>query len=89
MKRTIERYVRALGQPFTYDLRRNVYLWFGFLWGVPVPIFSLALDCSLGAAGRGPWEALLEHPVHLFFLAHPFLFALTFGAMGDVRHSLE
>jgi len=89
MKRTIEKYLRALGQSFTYDLRRNHYLWFGFLWGIPVPIFSIALDCSLGAEGRGPLNALLEHPLHLFFLAHPFLFGLTFGAMGTVRHSLE
>jgi diguanylate cyclase (GGDEF)-like protein len=89
MKRTIERYLRALGQPYTIDLRRNVYLWFGFLWGIPIPIFSLALDCTLGAEGRGPWKALLEHPVHLFFLAHPFLFALIFGTMGTVRHVLE
>jgi diguanylate cyclase (GGDEF)-like protein len=89
MKRTIERYLKALGRSFTYDLRRNHYLWFGFLWGIPVPIFSLALDCSLGAEGRGPLRAFFEHPLHLFFLAHPFLFAITFGAMGTVRHSLE
>src|SRR5262245_57695939 len=89
MKRPVERYLKALGQPFTYDLRRNVYLWFGFLWGIPVPVFSLALDCSLGADGRGPWGVLVEHPLHLFFLAHPFFFALTFGAMGTVRHTLE
>jgi diguanylate cyclase (GGDEF)-like protein len=89
MKRTIETYLKAFGKPFTYNLRRNYYLWFGFLWGIPVPVFSLVLDVSLGPDGRGPLAAFLQHPLHLFFLAHPFLFALTFGAMGTVRHALE
>jgi diguanylate cyclase (GGDEF)-like protein len=90
MRTTIRTYLRAFGQGFTYDVRKNVYLWFGFLWGIPIPIVSLALDCSLDAApGRTVLDAILQHPVHLFFLAHPILFALVFGAMGTVRHRLE
>jgi diguanylate cyclase (GGDEF)-like protein len=80
----------AFGCRFTYDVVRNHYLWFGFLWGIPVPIVSLALDLSLSnLPGRSPLGAILEHPVHFFFLVHPFLFALIFGAMGTVRHALE
>ncbi|MBI3855998.1 MAG: GGDEF domain-containing protein [Planctomycetes bacterium] len=90
MRNTVRTYLSAFGRSFTYDLRRNAYLWFGFLWGIPVPIVSLALDCSLCAIpGRTPWDALLQHPVHFLFLAHPFLFALVFGAMGTVRQRLE
>jgi diguanylate cyclase (GGDEF)-like protein len=90
MKRTIQTYVAAFGRRFTYDVRRNHYLWFGFLWGIPVPIVSIALDCSLcDFPGRTPLDAVVQHPVHLIFLAHPLLFALIFGAMGAVRHSLE
>lgn len=87
--RTIRNYLAAFGRGFTYNAVKNHYLWFGFLWGIPIPIVSLALDCSLGSAGRSPAQALLEHPVHLLFLAHPLLFALIFGAMGTVRHKLE
>lgn len=87
--RTVRNYVAAFGRGFTYNLLKNHYLWFGFLWGIPVPIVSLALDCNLGAGGRTPLQALAEHPVHLLFLAHPLLFALIFGAMGTVRHKLE
>lgn len=90
MKKTIETYLKAFGQRFTYDILHNHYLWFGFLWGIPIPIFSIALDLALaGAPGRSPMAAVVEHPVHLFFLAHPVLFALVFGAMGTVRHALE
>ncbi len=86
----IRTYLGAFRRAFTYDARRNVYLWFGFLWGLPIPLFSILLDLSLaGVGGRGPLDAIGQHPIHLFFLAHPVLFALVFGAMGTVRHELE
>jgi diguanylate cyclase (GGDEF)-like protein len=86
----VKTYLKAFGQAFTFDARKNVYLWFGFLWGLPVPVFSILLDLSLGGSGvRTPFQAIGEHPIHLFFLAHPVLFALVFGAMGTVRHELE
>lgn len=88
--KTIRAYVRAFGQGYTYDPRRNLHLWFGLLWGLPVPMFSIALDLALApAAGRGPAQVIAEHPYQIFFLAHPLLFALVFGAMGSMRHELE
>ncbi|HXX95278.1 MAG TPA: GGDEF domain-containing protein [Planctomycetota bacterium] len=88
--RIVKTYLAAFGRPFTYDVRQNVYLWFGLLWGLPVPIFSIILDLSLGGLSRAnPLTAIHEHPIHLFFLAHPALFAVVFGAMGTVRHDLE
>jgi diguanylate cyclase (GGDEF)-like protein len=79
-----------LRSPHTYDPRRNLDLWFGLIWGLPVPMFSLALDLALvPSPGRGPIDAIRDHPYQLFFLAHPLLFALVFGAMGAVRHELE
>jgi len=90
MQKIVGAYLAAFGQTFTYDVRRNVYLWFGFLWGIPVPIVSLSLDCTLSAGpGWTLFSAISHHPIHLFFLAHPILFALVFGAMGTVRHRLE
>src|SRR6185436_12915147 len=51
---------------------------------------SLALDGALSPApGWTLIAAICLHPIHLFFLAHPILFALVFGAMGTVRHRLE
>jgi diguanylate cyclase (GGDEF)-like protein len=55
-----------------------------------VPVFSILLDLSLsGVPGRTTLDALAEHPIHWLFIAHPFLFAVVFGAMGTVRHDLE
>jgi diguanylate cyclase (GGDEF)-like protein len=86
---TVRAYLRAFRSPFTYDLRRNVYMGFGFIWGVPVPFFSVVLDLTLSPELHTPWEVIVQHPVHLFFLAHPLLFAGVFGAMGTVRRELE
>jgi diguanylate cyclase (GGDEF)-like protein len=82
-------FARAFGRLYTYDLRHNGYLRFGLLWGLPVPLFSIALDLHAAPPGHGPLEAMLAHPFHLFFLAHPLFFGLLFGAMGTVRHDLE
>jgi diguanylate cyclase (GGDEF)-like protein len=82
-------FLNALGRPYTYDVRRNPYVGFGFFWGLPVPFFSVVLDLVLAGGGRTPLEAILAHPIHVFFLGHPFLFALLFGAWGTIRHDLE
>ena len=87
MERIVRAYLAAFGRAFTYDARRNVYLWFGFLWGIPIPVATIALDSIL--CSTPPMEAIARHPVHFFFLVHPILFALVFGAMGTVRHRLE
>ncbi len=90
MPRIVRTYLAAFRQSFTYNPRKNVYFWFGVLWGIPVPVVTMGLDYSLtGLGGRSLLEVIQEHPVHLFFLAHPLLFGLIFGAMGTVRHELE
>src|SRR5437867_3517329 len=84
-RRTVFReYLRAFAERHTYDLFRNRTALFGFVWGLPVPVFSLGLDLWLSGHGS-PARGLAEHPFHLFFLAHPFLFAFLFGAFGTIR----
>lgn len=90
MMKTVSTYLRSFARSHTYDVRRNAYLWFGFLWGLPVPVFAIAFDLTLsGMGGKSPFDAVAQHPIHLFFLAHPALFATIFGAMGTIRHDLE
>jgi diguanylate cyclase (GGDEF)-like protein len=86
----LARFLHALATPGTYDLRHNPEAWFGLVWGLPVPLFSLSLDCYLiGIDGRTLLDILGEHPWHLAFLAHPPLFAIIFGAMGTLRRETE
>lgn len=83
-------FLRALGDPFTWNPRKNLYLWFGFLWGIPVPLYSLCLDaCLCGWSGRSIFDMIGDHSVHYFALAHPFIFGAVFGALGTIRRDLE
>jgi diguanylate cyclase (GGDEF)-like protein len=89
LHQTVATYLKAFGRSFTYNPLKNHYVGFGFLWGSPIPIVCLAMDIHLGPAGRTVLQAIVDHPVHLVFFAHPLLFGLIFGAMGTVRHKLE
>lgn len=84
-------FMRALGRVHTYDLRRNLFAWFGLAWGLPIPIFSLAIDHWLldEFGHRSPFSILVDHPWHFFFLAHPPAFALIFGAIGTMFEDLK
>lgn len=80
----VAEFVRALREPLTYQPWRNLYGAFGFLWGLPIPVFSVSIHCW--ATGH-PFslDFLARFPVHLIFALHPLLFAVVFGAMGSVR----
>jgi diguanylate cyclase (GGDEF)-like protein len=83
-------FLRAFARGYTYDPRRNSYLWLGVFWGLLVPFFTVAFDARLlTLEGRGFFEALRSHPTHLLLAIHPLLLGVLFGAMGTVRRDLE
>lgn len=88
----VKEFIKALGQRHTYNIRKNWYCFFGILWGIPVPIVTMAVD--LYSAGLKPtinniFTTIQTHPFHLFFLLHPLIFGVVFGAMGSVRFNKE
>jgi diguanylate cyclase (GGDEF)-like protein len=82
--KTIRAFLHAFGDRHTYDVRTNVHLWFGLLWGIPVPIFLLILSDESSLA-----RFLQGGGMKAVFLLHPVLFALVFGALGSMRAKLE
>jgi hypothetical protein len=86
--RRVRAYVKAIARTYSFNPGKNPYVGFGFAWGLPVPLFSIAFDLSPGKPGRGALDAISEHPVQIFFLLHPFIFAAVLGVMGTVRHDL-
>ncbi len=82
----IDDFLRALRDPRTYWPPRNVYAAFGFLWGLPIPVFSISLHTWLGGNARAIFDAW---PVHAAFALHPLLFLVVFGAMGTMRRWKE
>ena len=83
-------FLRAFRKPYTYDVRRNSYLWLGVFWGLLIPLFVYAFDVSLlEPGGKGFLEAFRAHPTHVVLLIQPGILGILFGAMGSVRHDLE
>jgi diguanylate cyclase (GGDEF)-like protein len=88
--RTFAAFLRAFRKSYTYDPRRNSYLWLGAFWGLLIPSFVYIFDLGLlEPGGKGPLEAFRAHPTHLILLIQPVLLGILFGALGSVRHDLE
>jgi signal transduction histidine kinase len=84
----IGEFLTALADRRTYNPRRNGYVFFGLLWGIPIPVVTVGVDLyaqSLFPTARNVANVLLAHPFQIFFLLHPLLFGILFGALGTVR----
>ena len=87
----ISEFFIAAGKPFSYNLRRNIYIWFGILWGLPVPVVTVLIQAHfIQASGvEDPFLATFSSPVQWFFLADPLLFGLVFGVLGTIRQDKD
>ena len=88
----VKEFIRALGKGHTYNIRRNSYFIFGILWGIPIPIVTLGIALyyrNLALSSNNVLTEIIANPIHLFFLMHPILFGIVFGAMGTVRDEKE
>lgn len=88
----VREFLKALVQKRTYSVSKNWYCFFGILWGIPIPIVTIGID--LYSTGLTPTISNIirittTHPLHFFFLLHPILFGIVFGAMGTVRYNKE
>ncbi len=85
-------FLAALGDRRTYNPRRNGYVFFGILWGIPVPIVTIGVNLyvlQLAPTPANILHILVNHPFQLIFLLHPLLFGILFGALGTVRDRKE
>ena len=83
MRRTVGTFFRSFGDRHTYDLRTNHHIWFGLLWGLPIPFYLVVLGGGESMTGLArffhtPW-------MRGFFLLHPILFALVFGSLETMK----
>ena len=88
----VKEFAMALCRIRTYSISKNWYCFFGILWGIPIPIVTIGID--LYSTGLDPAipniiGIITTHPLHFFFLLHPILFGIVFGAMGTVRYNKE
>jgi diguanylate cyclase (GGDEF)-like protein len=87
----IKEFAEAARQPFSYNLRKNIYIWFGILWGLPIPLVTILLHAHfLKVKGlEGLCGEVLGNPMQWFFLAHPLVFGIIFGILGTIRNGKE
>lgn len=91
MPNQIREFLRAVQSPYSYNLKNNLYIWFGVFWGMPIPMVTLLYENRiLASSGNGgnPFE-LLNSPIQWLFLFHPLLFGVIFGILGTVRQEKE
>lgn len=79
---TVREFARALVHPFTYDLCRNWYIFFGALWGATFPLIVFLFHLY---DDHAPPLATDDFG----FLAFPAVFAVVFGTLGTVRREKE
>ena len=91
ISRQINKFFSAALQSFSYNLRRNIYIWFGILWGLPIPLVTILIQAHfLEASGvENPYLTATSSPLQWFFLAHPLLFGLIFGILGTIKNDRD
>lgn len=87
----ITEFFQAARQPFSYNLKRNLYIWFGLIWGLPVPLATLLIQMHFldKAGAHQPLLDAVRAPLQWFFLVHPLLFAVIFGILGTIRYEKD
>jgi diguanylate cyclase (GGDEF)-like protein len=87
IKNQIREFFAALRKKYSYDIYQNSYIWFGVLWGTPIPIVTLLLEVHFHQSSgiNYPLWTALHNPVQFFFLLHPLLFGAIFGILGTIR----
>ena len=87
----IKEFLTAARQPFSYNPQKNLYIWFGILWGLPIPLVTILMHVHFRdlKGFEGLLEQVLGSPMQWFFLAHPFMFGIIFGILGTIRNEKE
>ena len=78
--------------PYTYNPKKNIYALFGLLWGIPVPFVTIGLSIHLLGHSWTLWsiaDVLSKYPFQMFFVFHPIIFYLVFGALGTMDKNRE
>lgn len=76
---------------YSYNILKNVYIWFGIFWGLPIPIVTISLHLLFlsGSGVEAPLKIVFTTPLQWFFLVHPLLFGTLFGILGSVRREKD
>ena len=88
----VKEFILALRKNYTYNIRKNHYAIFGILWGIPVPLVTIGIGLyftGLNPSLKNIISHITVYPLHPFFIFHPVMFGIVFGAMGTIREEKE
>lgn len=87
----IKEFGAAARQSFSYNPKKNVYIWFGILWGLPIPLVTILMYVHFQGSQdvAGLLKEVFGSPLQWFFLAHPPMFGIVFGILGTIRGEKE
>lgn len=82
----VQEFCAATLKPYSYNVPKNPYIWFGFLWGAQLPVFLFVLTHVLqkNRTYSETW-ALFPPSLQIFCFAYPILFGAIFGILGTIR----
>lgn len=87
----IREFCQAASHSFSYNLKRNLYIWFGILWGLPIPLVTILIQVHFleKAGAQNFFLYIVRSPLQWFFLVHPLMFGLIFGILGTIRNEKD
>lgn len=82
----VQEFFAASLKPYSYNVPKNPYIWFGFLWGAQLPVFLLVLTRILQntSSYKETWS-LFSVSLQLFCSLYPILLGAIFGILGTIR----
>lgn len=86
-KEVIVSFFRSLTKAQTYLPHKNLYLIFGFFWGLPIPVFSFLIayiNQTINYNFVEFFTIILNQPIYWWLMLHPIIFAIVFGAIGTI-----
>ena len=90
-KEQVREFIHATTRSYSYNPFKNVYIWFGILWGLPIPLVSMLFQSLLANphSVHDLVRMVISTPAQWLFLLHPPLFGVLFGILGTIRHQKD
>lgn len=82
----VKEFFAASLQAYSYNVPKNPYIWFGFLWGAQLPVFLIFLIHFLqnNSSYSETWS-LFSPTLQIFCFSYPILLGAIFGILGTIR----
>jgi len=91
LKEQIREFCSAVIRSYSYNIFKNVYIWFGIFWGLPISLITLLCQSLIINTQNFPEIVgfIVSTPVKWILLTHPLLFGVLFGILGTIKQQKD